>query len=159
MQAGCDPYFTATDKAKPRQPSGIGPLVARIVLRAGVVVFFTGLLGLCVGLYDHGYPRLVATIALIGFMAAAALAGHSWRERVALALSVPFFVAGGAAGFLVYLGLFSFRWFEAIFNDKGSGPLGLLIFVCGFAVAGGLGGAWVLERAFGLRRRPGRPPA
>src|SRR5689334_18914843 len=98
MQASYDPYFTANDKAKRHQPRGIGRVVAGIVVRAGVFISFTGLLALGVGLYYHGYPRLIATTALLGFMAAAALAGPSWRERVALALSVPCFMAGGAAG-------------------------------------------------------------
>jgi hypothetical protein len=111
-----------------------------------------------VWLLYHGYPRLVAATAILGFIAAAACVGHSWRERIALALTVPYFVAGGVAGFFVYLAMFSLPWFEAIFNDKGSGPLGLLLFVCGFSVAGVLAGGWVLERAFHLRRRQGTAP-
>jgi hypothetical protein len=92
-------------------------------------------------------------------MAAATCGGKSLRERVVLALVVPSFVAGGVAGFFIYFAAFSFRWFEALYNDKGSGPLGLVLFVCGFAVAGGLAAGWVLERAFGIRRRPGTPPS
>lgn len=159
IQPARDPYFKATDKPKPQPSRSMVRLVARMAVRAGVAVSFAGVVAGTAWLFYHGYPRLAATAAVLSFMAAAACGGQSWRERAALALAVPSWVADGVAGFFIYLAAFSFRWFDALFNDKGSGPLGLLLFVCGFAVAGRLAAGWVLERAFGLRRGPGTPPS
>ena len=159
MQTAHDPYFSATDKAKPRARCAAARLIARTALQAIVVVAFTGLVAGSVWLFYHGYARPVAAAATLGLMAAAALVGDTWRERVVAAVAALCLVAGGVAGFYAYIALFRFRWFEAAFNHKGSGPAGLLLFVVGFSVAGGLSGGWVSARVLGLRNRPAAPPA
>lgn len=70
------------------------------------------------------------------------------RERLAVSLVMPFAMAGLACTVLLYFQMFSFAWFEAIFNDKGSGPIGLMVSAITGLAAGGCMG-WRLLRQVG----------
>jgi hypothetical protein len=62
------------------------------------------------------------------------------RERIAASLVMPFALGGLAAFVLLYFQLFHLAWFEAIFNNKGSGEFGLIVFaIVGFVVGGAIG--------------------
>lgn len=58
---------------------------------------------------------------------------------------MPLCVGCSALFAVGYFTMFRFDWFERIFNDKGTGPFGLIMSVAlGFA-AGGLSGWWLLS--------------
>ncbi|NQT11242.1 MAG: hypothetical protein HQ582_00745 [Planctomycetes bacterium] len=100
-----------------------------------VVTAFTGAVVAAIWLFYNGYPWLVSISTLLIIMIAAFVAGDTGRERIVVSLSVPFFALGGYIGFQVFFAMFRFLWFEAIFNGKGGGPAGLIVFVVGFALA------------------------
>ena len=62
---------------------------------------------------------------------------------------MPFVGLGLVGGVAVYLALFNFRWFEAAFNGKASGPLGFVLFALSFSLAAG----YIGFRCVGLARR------
>ncbi len=120
--------------------------IARGLFNLAVVVAFTFAVSGAIWLFYNGYPWHVAATTLALFMVAAFCAGNSMRERIVLSLCMPFLALGGLIGFKVYFAMFTFSWFEAVFNSKDSGPLGLILFVCGFAVATAIGAAWSMDR-------------
>lgn len=65
---------------------------------------------------------------------------HSFRERCLASFVMPFAMGGLAFFVSLYFMMFQFAWFEAIFNDKGSGPLGLIVTALVGLVAGGIVG-------------------
>ena len=74
---------------------------------------------------------------------------YSLRQRLACSSIMPFAMAGAACFVLLYFWMFRFVWFENIFNDKGSGPLGLMLAVVSGLMVGGLFGWLVVRTAFG----------
>ena len=86
----------------------------------------------------------------VGF-AAISLAAVPWsstsaqlRDCLAGSLMMPVCVAGATLAAIGYFSMFQFDWFERIFNDKGSGPFGLIVsVVAGFGL-GGLVAWWLL---------------
>jgi hypothetical protein len=70
---------------------------------------------------------------------------HSFRERCLASLTIPFAMGGFACFVLLYFAMFQFAWFEAIFNGKGSGPLGLIVSALAGLVAGGIVGWRILK--------------
>jgi hypothetical protein len=110
-------------------------LLSRTIVNGIIVVGFTGLVALAIWLFYNGYPWLVSTTSILLFMIAPLFCRTSpWKERILLSLTVPFIVLGGILGFYAYFAMFSFIWFQGIFGGKGSGLLGLMIFVFGFAL-------------------------
>jgi len=107
----------------------------RILGTAIVAVAFAGLVAGAIWLFYNGYPWPVATGAILATMIVAWCGGRSFSERWAMCLAVPFLVLGGSVGGFAYFGMFRFSWFEAIFNNDGLGPLGLITSVLGCAVA------------------------
>ena len=67
---------------------------------------------------------------------------RSWRERAALSAILLCGLIGLAAGVTGYFSLFRLAWFDSVFNDKGTGPLGLIVFALGGATAAG----WLAQR-------------
>lgn len=139
-----------TDVDVGRGTGRVWRLLARLVFNATVVVAFMGFVVGCISLFYHGYPWHVAVGVVLIAMIAIAFAGKTWTERATLSLTVPFLALGGVAGFFIYFWMFSFSWFEAVFNGKERGPLGLLIFVCGFALGIGLAACWCIHRLLGF---------
>jgi hypothetical protein len=89
--------------------------------------------------------------AAVGF-AAISLAAVPWastssrpRDCLVGSLMMPVCVAGATLGAIVYFSMFQFGWFERIFNDKGSGPFGLIVFVVAGFGLGGLLAWWLLS--------------
>ena len=80
------------------------------------------------------------------------------RERVGLSLIMPFALGGLAVFVILYFQMFSFHWFEAIFNGKGSGPIGLIVSAFLGIAVGGFVGFRIIRRS-GLFRNvnTGRP--
>lgn len=73
------------------------------------------------------------------------------RQRFSASLIMPFAVAGLAGFILLYFGMFQLAWFERIFNDKGLGPIGLIVSaLIGFG-AGALVGWCVVQRIHWLQ--------
>ena len=150
-----NPYASPAPPCSPSGPSaGLRVLrtVARYTFNAVVVVVFTALVVGAIWLFYNGYPRLVASCTVLAFMLAPLFAKASWTQRATLSLSVPFVVLGGVGGFFLYFWMFSFSWFEAVFNNKGGGPFGLILFVSGFALAGGGLGGYCIHRGLCLLR-------
>ena len=81
-----------------------------------------------------GTTACVITIPLAG--------RRSWRERSALSAILLCGLIGLAAGVTCYFSLFWLPWFDSFFNDKGTGPLGLIVFALGGATAAG----WLAKR-------------
>jgi hypothetical protein len=64
-------------------------------------------------------------------------AAGTWQERLTASFIMPFVGLGFVLGVVVYFAMFRFTWFEAVFNNKGGGPLGLILFASSFSLAGG----------------------
>jgi hypothetical protein len=145
-----NPHSSPIDRPSPSATSRRCSLrvVARAVFNIIVVAAFTGVVVGAIWLFYNGYPWLVSVSTLLIFMIAALFVGGPWRERIAVSLCVPFFVVGGYIGFRIYFALFRFSWFEAVFSGKGGGPLGMIIFVPGFAVATAFAAAYGMDRLF-----------
>jgi len=109
--------------------------ILRMLGMAIVAVPFAGLVAGAIWLFYNGYSWPVATGAILATMIVAWCGGRSFSERWAMCLAVPFLVLGGCVGGLAYFGMFHWPWFEAIFNNDGLGPLGLITSVLGCAVA------------------------
>ncbi|MEE8452689.1 MAG: hypothetical protein V3R99_12265 [Thermoguttaceae bacterium] len=103
-------------------------------------VFLIGYLGVCFELFHNGYAWPVIMFNTLAFMIVPQFDGGPWRERIAVSLSVPLAVFGGWAGFHVFCALPSWSW--AVFNN----PLGMAIFVIGFAAAAAVLGWWSIHR-------------
>lgn len=121
-------------------------LVAGVLFNIVVVTAFTGAVVAAIWLFYNGYPWPVSISTLLIFMIVAFFAGDTGRQRIVVSLSVPFFAFGGYIGFQIYSAMFRFLWFEAIFNSKGSGPAGLILFVGGFAVVTACVAACCIDR-------------
>lgn len=67
---------------------------------------------------------------------------RSWRERAELSAILFCGLIGLVAGVTCYFSLFWLAWFAWVFNDKGTGPLGLIVFALGGATAAG----WLARR-------------
>lgn len=113
----------------------------RLVLNVFIIGAFGALLYLGIRLFLNrqwtvSFFPVAFALMIIPF------ADHSsaLRERVGVSLIMPF-ALGGLTGFvLLYFQMFNFHWFEAIFNGKGSGPFGLIVFaIFGSAVGGFIG--------------------
>ena len=85
---------------------------------------------------------------------------YSLRHRLACSLIMPFAMGGVACFVSLYFAMFRFAWFQDIFNDKGSGPFGLMMAVVFGLMVGGLFG-WLILRSvlgdvFSVHDRPDR---
>ncbi len=97
----------------------------------------------------NGHAWLVVSYTVLASAIAPLLiTDRPFAQRITLSCSVPFVFLGGTAGFFVYFQLFTFSWLEAVFNNKAGGPLGLVVFVCAFAMAAGAVSAWSFSRLF-----------
>jgi hypothetical protein len=123
-------------------------LFARGMFNLVIVAAFAGIVACALWLFHDGYRWQISAATLLLFMIAAFVDGGSLREGIVLSLCMPFLVLGGFIGLQGYLALFTISWFEAIFNSKGSGPLGLIVFVVVPAVATAIGAAWTMDRFF-----------
>lgn len=65
----------------------------------------------------------------------------SIRERSVMSIAAAFAFGGLVGSVALYFLMFRFAWFEALFNDKGTGPGGLVLFsLAGIAGGGVVGG-------------------
>jgi hypothetical protein len=69
------------------------------------------------------------------------------RERFVGSLVAPFAMGGLACFVLLYFQMFRFAWFEAVFNNDGTGPIGLIFSAITGLGAGGFIGWRVLSYA------------
>lgn len=94
----------------------------------------------------------------VAFMAGSAslmcipLVDHTsdFRQRLFASCLMPFAMAGLALFVMLYFKLFRIAWFERLFNDKGSGPVGMIFFALTGMVAGGYIG-WRILTILGWR--------
>ena len=99
---------------------------------------------------DREWLRAVASVTVA--LAAIPWASHETDARNCLCASVAISIGAisAIASVLLYLKMFDFEWFERIFNDKGTGPLGMFLFAgVGFAFGG-----YVCWRLLALKRLP-----
>jgi hypothetical protein len=135
-------------------------LAARLfhcLLCTAVVASYAGAIAGAFWLLLHRYPISGAAIFTVALMVIPLFGESSWRERLANCLIMSFGVAGLYGGVGIYISLFRFEWFYDIFNNKGAGPLGLMVFAFSFAVGGGYLGCGCVALA-GRLLRHGRPP-
>jgi hypothetical protein len=113
----------------------------RLTLNAVIVSLFGALLYLGIRLFlDRQWAVSFLPVALALTLIPFADHSSSLRERVGVSLIMPFALGGLALFVVVYFQMFHFHWFEAIFNDKGSGEFGLVVSAfLGIAVGGYLG--------------------
>ena len=131
----------------------------RLALNALIVGVFGALLYFGIHLFldrqwTVSYFPIVLALMLIPF------ADHSsaLRERVGLSLIMPFALGRLALFVILYFQMFHFHWFEAVFNDKGSGPLGLIVSaILGIAIGGYIGFRIVRRVGFFPNKTAGRP--
>jgi hypothetical protein len=134
-------------------------LVVRGLFNLAVIIAFTYAVAGAIWLFYHGYPWLIAGMTLTLFMIVAFCSGRSLRERIVLSLCVPFLALGGYIGFQIYFAMFTVSWFNAVFNSKDIGPLGEIVFVCGFAVVTASVAGWSMHRlSFRVWHSVGKPP-
>lgn len=127
-----------------------GRRLARVLGQTVVFVAFVAGVAETLSLLIEGQRGWAALSAVaLGVVTPLFLEG-TWRERLLACLWVPVCVLLGVGGVAFYFRLFRFSWFEAVFNNKGSWPLGLLLFFLGFAVGLPVLGIWLFER---MRRR------
>jgi hypothetical protein len=117
---------------------------------AGIVTVFTANTAGAVWLFLHGYWLVAAVVGLLPFLILVLSDQETgWRGRIAGCLIFLLAAIGGWAGFRIYWAMFSFEWFNSIFNDDAAGPLGMFFFLVAFAVATGFAVARLLT-AFGF---------
>jgi hypothetical protein len=114
--------------------------VLRLVFNTVVVLGFTSLMAGAIWLLLNRHLVAAALVCTTSLMTIPFAAQGSWRERILASLVMPFSMAGLVVGVTLYFLLFYFSWFEAIFNSKGSGPFGLIVFAFAFAGGGGFVG-------------------
>ena len=81
---------------------------------------------------------------------------HAWRDRILFSLTMPFGLFGLLAGVAIYFAMFNFAWFESIFNSKGGGPFGLVMFGLAGVMPGGYIGYKLLSLLFNSVLGPAR---
>ena len=76
---------------------------------------------------------VVGGLSVIPWASYQASARDCWTGTLSLAVGS----LGAIGAVVIYLTLFYFDWFREIFNDKGSGPIGMFLFAAlGFGVGG-----------------------
>jgi hypothetical protein len=157
-----NPYQAPREIPAPAAAQRQSPLHAAglLALLIAVGVAFIGLVAGAIWLFYNGYPWLVAFTVIGVGTTGVFLAGRTRREGIVCCLSFWAMGIGGLIGFRLYFALFVIRWFETLFASKDAGLLGLLLFVCGFAITGMLLTFWIvpplMDRYF--PRRPAEPP-
>ena len=114
---------------------------ARFVFGAFVVVAFVAGIVLSIKLFlDRQYLLALATCsATLMVIPFCGDNTDSLRDRILFSLTMPFGLFGLLAGVAIYFAMFNFAWFESIFNSKGGGPFGLMM----FGLAGVLPGGYI----------------
>lgn len=125
----------------------------RCLFNIFLVAVFAVTIGAACWLALNRHYQLLFISILSALMTGALFVGETWRERIGLGLCVPFLGIGGYVGFQIYFAMFHFSWFESVFNDKAGGPLGLIVFVFGFAIAAAFGAAWCIDRLLGAGKK------
>jgi hypothetical protein len=106
----------------------------------------------------RGRQWLEASVYLAGSLSAIPWALHESRARDCCAGSIVIAVASlcAAASQVCYFAMFEFEWFNGIFNDKGAGEFGMLLFgSVAFVGSGYL--CWRLLALIGLTSPPSQP--
>jgi hypothetical protein len=119
------------------------------LLQSLAVITWIGALAGCIWLSWNRSFLFAAIAGAICISAIPLLAARSRQKRITAILVMPFIGLGLAGGVGLYLALFAFRWFEAVFNNPGFGPLGFVAFAFSFSIAG----AYVGYRCVCLARR------
>ena len=142
-------FQETTDPVEPVQkpPLTFRQRAGRLTVSTVVIIAFTGLGYAAIRLFLARYWLMSGVTMSVSLMCIP-LADHSTsvRERIIVSLIMPFAVAGLAGFVVLYFQMFHFAWFESIFNDKGSGPFGLIVSAISGLAAGGFAGWWILGR-------------
>ena len=110
------------------------------VLRIGLAILaVVGFVAFGVLFLQSMGSRSWASAILAGVSGLSLLPWVSYRSAVrdclTLTLSTTIGVFVGIGAIFAYLGMFHFDWFSDLFNDKGMGPIGMIVFmVAGFAM-------------------------
>jgi hypothetical protein len=133
--------------------SSTNPRFARFVghLLRGIAVlaFVAGMIAFMFFMSEHQFLPAVVVLGIC--LTSMPLIPEGQGDRLVAALNMFCGFLGLLAGVVIYFAMFSFSWFAAIFNGKGGGPAGLLLFAISFAFAGGYLGYRGLHF---LQRRP-----
>lgn len=133
--------------------------IGRLALNAVIVCVFCSLLYLGIRLFlDRQWTVSFLPVALALMLIPFADHSSTVRERVGASLVMPFALGGLALFVVLYFQMFYFRWFEAIFNDKGLGPFGLIVSAfLGIALGGYVGYRIVRLSGIFANTSAGRP--
>jgi|SRR5579883_3107703 len=132
----------------------------RLLRGVGFLVFLAGFVAFDCCMLEHEYAIAVATLA--GCLVLGPLITlDTWRRQVVGVVVMLFVFLGLLTGTAIYFAMFYLDWFRSVFNHKGSGEAGWMLFVSAFAVGGGFVGyglTRLVGRWFGpgLRSRQGR---
>jgi hypothetical protein len=110
--------------------------LSRLLKGISAVVFLVGFVTFDYFMFKHEYVLAVAVLAA-SLLSAPFIIADSWRARFSGVLVMLVVFLSLLAGSAAYFALFSLQWFERVFNNKASGPLGLAIFLFVFAGIGG----------------------
>jgi hypothetical protein len=126
--------------------------LARFLFNGAVVlVFVAAMTAFILLVLERNF--VLAPIALtVALMAIPFVADSSWRERIAVSMVAPFVVLGLVIGTVGYFAMFTYSWFERIFNGRGTFAIGFMLFAFGSGVAGGYVGYRCIRLAGGMFR-------
>ena len=137
--------LTAEDVAKRDTASSIKKRVAKLLASVAILATFFGF-GYWAFMLASDRRWVFAAFALCISLMAIPFAAFDapLQERIESSLVMPFVLAGLVLSILAYFQMFRFGWFESLFNDKGAGPLGLIVSAFIGITAGGYLGWRVL---------------
>ncbi|MEL6108503.1 MAG: hypothetical protein AAFU85_20960 [Planctomycetota bacterium] len=158
-----NPYSVSVVDSVSEEPEreSTGPFAARdrpspwrhVVAACATIVFLY--LGYFFLVSMRGRQWIEATTYLVGSLSATPWVLHDSKARHCLAGSVVIAVGTlcAAASQVCYFAMFEFEWFNDIFNGKGAGEFGMLLFG-GIAFAGSGYVGWRLLALVGLTSEP-----
>jgi hypothetical protein len=128
--------------------------VGQVLRGIGVLAIAAGLI---VYLYCMSQGRLYLAAVVLGVcVTSMPLIPEGKGDRLVAVLTSFCGFLGFLAGVVIYFAMFNFSWFWVIFNGKGGGPLGLILFAVSFTLVGVYAGERGL-RCFRRRPEPPRP--
>jgi hypothetical protein len=126
---------TAIEQTPPKEDSVTARVLRFLFFMTLVVVFIVGIATFCWCMFLREF-LFAGTSLAIALVSIPFVTDEPLRIRIAASFVMLFAVLGLFLGGIAYFCMFHFKWWDAIFNNKGSGPLGLIFFAFIFSAAG-----------------------